>query len=291
LAASNQQTTVCGGSAPLQNAYYVQNIGTAVPAKELKTLDCGLVAAPQLAYSPVAGEQGAPGAGGYYVDTQGTGVFLRPVAFGPGTFNLQSGVSVAQFPAQAGPIAVCLHPAGYAAAVNAGLNILQIVQLASKPAADAQAPMALAYCGAGSRMGLLSGPAAIAVMPNGAFIVLEQGNARVQAFDISANPLSLFAGQPTFSLRSVPQPTYLDLAVSAAGAIYVLGSQNGGSTPADFFLDIYNADGSLLTTTQGVNAAKIAVDARLALYTLDFDSLAGPGGRTEPVISLWHPQP
>jgi len=285
---ANQQTTQCGRGAPLQNPYYIQNIGTAAPAAQLKTVNCGFVVAPQLAYSPIADDQ--PRGRGFYVDTQGAGVFLRHVAFGPGVFDLPSGLSVAQFPAQSGPIAVCLHPDGYAAAVNVDRNILQIVELASAPVADASAPMALAHCGAGARIGLLSGPVAVAAMPNGAFIVLEQGNARVQAFDIRANPVSLFAGQPMFALRSVPQPAYRDLAVSATGAIYVLGSQNGGGTPSDFFLDIYDGSGSLLKTTQGVNAAKIALDAGLTLYTLDFDSLTGPGGRIEPALSVWRPK-
>jgi len=92
-------------------------------------------------------------------------------------------------------------------------------------------------------------------------------------------------------LQPASQPVYRDLAVSEAGLIYVLGSQNGGATAADFFLDIYDQDGALLSHTAGVNAAKIAVDASQTLFTLDFDTLTGASGRIEPTISAWHVEP
>jgi hypothetical protein len=150
--------------------------------------------------------------------------------------------------------------------------------------------MALVYCGQGSRIGLLNVPVAVAATPNGAIVVLEQGTARVQAFDIHANALPIFAGEAAFALRSVPEPAYSDMAVSAQGLIYILGSQNNGATATDFFLDVYTSDGALLTTTQGVNAAKIAIGAGQTLYTLDFDALTGPNGRIEPMLSVWRPQ-
>ena len=149
--------------------------------------------------------------------------------------------------------------------------------------------MALSFGGPGGRTGLLGAPVAVAVTPEGLLLVLEQGNARVQAFDVNGNPVALFKGQPVFALRSAPQPAYNDLAVSASGLIYVLGSQNGGATVNDFFLDIYDADGPRLLETFGVNAARIAIGADQTLYSLDFDALTGAGGRTEPVLSVWRP--
>jgi hypothetical protein len=288
--ASNQNVPVCGGTAPLQNAYFIQNIGTAVPAAQYESIDCGLVSAPLLAYAAAAPAP-APGLGGYYLDTQGTGAFLRPVVFGTGHFDLQATTSVAQFPDQSGLVDLCLHPAGYAAAVSLDRDMLQIVALAPAALADAQAPMAIPHGGSGSRAGLLSAPVAVAVTPGGVFLVLEQGNARVQAFDVNGNPTPLFKGQPAFALQPASQPVYRDLAVSGVGLIYVLGSQNGGATAADFFLDIYGQDGALLNHTSGVNAAKIAVDASQTLFTLDFDTLTGASGRIEPTISAWHIDP
>jgi len=287
--ASNQATTVCGGGTPLTNAYFIQDIGTAMPASQLKTIDCGLVAAPRLVYSPFGQDEGMPQAGGYYIDTQGAGIFLRPVTFEPGTFDLQSASSVGQIPPQASLGSLCLHPAGYAAAVSPDQNLLQIVALASEAVADAQSPMAIAYGGGGRRVGLLNNPVGVAVTPDGSFIVLEQGNSRVQAFDVGGNSMPLFNGQAVFPLRSVPGPVYCDIAVSPHGFIYVLGGQNGRTTAGDCFLDIYNPDGTLLNSTAGVNAAKLAVDASHTMYSLDYDALTGLGGRTEPVLSVWRP--
>jgi hypothetical protein len=158
------------------------------------------------------------------------------------------------------------------------------------PVADAQAPAAQPHAGQGTRIGLLGNPVAVAASPSGAFLVLEQANARVQAFDASGNPVPLFAGQPSFALQAATQPVYRDIAVSGDGLVYVLGSQNGGAAPSDFFLDIYNPDGTALSRTPGVNAARIAVAADNSLFTLDFDALTGLSGRIEPVVSRWLPQ-
>jgi len=40
-----------------------------------------------------------------------------------------------------------------------------------------------------------------------------------------------------------------------------------------------------------VAAARIAVDLARSLYTLNWETLAGPGERTEPSVSLWLPPP
>lgn len=283
--ASNQTINACSGGGPLQNGYFIQNIGTAVPAAQLKSIDCTLVAAPLLAYAPEGPGPDTPGRRGYYVDTQGTAIYLRPVAFGPGQFNLQATTSVAMFAAGSSPIGICLHPGGYAAAVHVDLGILQIATLARSAVPDAQAPVARAYGGAGTRAGLLGAPVAVAVTPDGIFLVLEQGNARVQALDVNGNPVPLFKSQATFPLAAGTQAQYRDIAVSTAGLIYVLASTTSG----DFFLDIYRPDGTQLCRTPGVKAAKIAVAPNQTLYTLNFDALTGPGGRTEPSLSAWRP--
>src|SRR5262249_24209039 len=115
--ASNQTAPACSGGPPLQNGYFIQNIGTPRPAGQLKTNGCTLVAAPLLAYAPEGPVPDTPGRRGYYLDTQGTDIYLRPIAFGPGSFDLQATTSVARFPTGSSPSGICLHPAGYAAAV------------------------------------------------------------------------------------------------------------------------------------------------------------------------------
>ena len=282
---SGQPAKACGGngSGPLNAPYFVQNIGAAVPADQLKTLECGLAAAPQLAYSTAGG-------GGFYVDTQGEGIFLRPVSFSPGHFDPLERVSVAQFPPQSPNFSVAIHGGRIATLVNTDTGRLQIVTLADRPVSDSQAPMALSHAGAGDRIGLLNGPVAVAATPSGAVLVLEQGAARVQAFDVQANSLPMFAGQCAFALRAGPQATYLDVAVSPDGHIFVLSIQNGGATADDHVVDIYTPSGARLSTCAGIVAAKIALASTLTLYTLDFDTLIGPNGRLEPVLSIWRPQ-
>lgn len=279
----DQPTPSCATGAQISAPYFIQNIGTAIPDAQLKTLPCGLVAAPSLAYSP------SGTGGGYYLDTQGDPWVLRPVGFGPGQFDPTASTGVARFPAQSGAVSLCVHPAGYAALVNADAGLLEIVGLAAAPVADAQAPMALSHAGTGARIGLLNTPCAVAVLPNGGLAVLEQGNARIQAFDLQANPLPIFKGACSLALRQGAEAGYRDLAVSDDGHLFVLGCAAGGNQARDWFLDIYDPDGTWLATTPGVCAAKIALGPAMTLYTLDTDSLTGPGGRCEPIISIWCP--
>ena len=83
--------------------------------------------------------------------------------------------------------------------------------------------------------------------------------------------------------------SYLSLTTEDQGYIYVSGYTGDGSEPGAFFLDIYRPDGSFLNRTAGVNAGRICVDMWRNLYSLDFDAFMGPGGRTEPTVSMWTP--
>ncbi|HXR38001.1 MAG TPA: hypothetical protein VN776_02870, partial [Terracidiphilus sp.] len=83
--------------------------------------------------------------------------------------------------------------------------------------------------------------------------------------------------------------TYLSVSTEAKGYIYVLSYQQPGDEVDDFLLDIYQPDGSYLVTTAGLNAGDITVDMWRNLYSLNFESFLGPGGRTEPSISIWTP--
>lgn len=89
---------------------------------------------------------------------------------------------------------------------------------------------------------------------------------------------------------TAPGINYLDIAVESKGYIYVLMAQKSGGAPA-FSLDIYSPDGSpLLDKPQsGVNAARITVDQWRSLFTLNYNVVLGPNGRTEPGVSEWMP--
>jgi hypothetical protein len=83
--------------------------------------------------------------------------------------------------------------------------------------------------------------------------------------------------------------TYLSMNTELKGYIYVLSHTGDGSSVTDYRLDIYQPNGPWLARTVGVNAAKIVVDMWRTLYTLNYEAFLGPGGRTEPSVSVWVP--
>ena len=85
--------------------------------------------------------------------------------------------------------------------------------------------------------------------------------------------------------------SYMDMAVESKGYIYVLSRRRVKDTASEYRLDIYSPNGTpLLEEPQaGVNAAKLTVDQWRSLFTLNFDKLLGPNGRTEPGVSEWMP--
>ncbi len=376
--------------------------------------------------------------------------FLRQVYLGDGnpTFDYSVGQSLGTF-AQPNLSAVVIHPNGYAIAVSNINSKMEVLELPSAAVPDEQAQPASLVSGKGEGEGLMQGPVAMTVTPDGRILVLEQGNARVQAFDIAGNPVQCFAGPLSFLLDSTfvpnldqnsiplamqqayqqsvqpvlatvlpiaqafasqlnaqqvssdliaafnsysvtlsasaqvsvtapnklwlitdpenggvydvrPDPDspsdtlnvyqaatlqtevkapgsewllrdktnslvwditksdggtlkaqqliatfrlkeplgsqiiYLDLKTETRSFIYVLSYANQGTSLQDYHLDIYNPDGSFLSRTpdpgkNGVNGAKFVVDQWRNVYTLNYGYLLGPGGRTEPKVSIWVP--
>lgn len=93
--------------------------------------------------------------------------------------------------------------------------------------------------------------------------------------------------------------TYLDLTTEMKGYLYVLGYTGTGSQADQYFLDLYDPLGHFLSRTPdsskgvpgvvGVNVERITVDMWRTLFGLSFESLTGPGGRTEPSVTQWFP--
>lgn len=81
------------------------------------------------------------------------------------------------------------------------------------------------------------------------------------------------------------------MAVDEDGYIFILCYLNDCSATTDYQLDIYKPDGTFLSRTPNVNRAKIVVGAGRSIYTLNYDSIIGLGGRTMPTLSLWLPSP
>jgi sugar lactone lactonase YvrE len=188
------------------------------------------------------------------------------------------------------------HPSGTMFAISTGSDKIFRVALSLLPLPDRDAPADAQGAGSGQRDGLISRPAGIAVAHDGRVLVLEEGNNRVQAFDVTLNPVKCFsvAGSTqklaTMPLTTPPGMKLLDLAVEQAGYIYVLSAANGGASPSDYRLDLYDPGGRFLVSTTGVTAACIAVDLFRTLYTLNYESFIA-GGLLQPSISMWLPPP
>ena len=226
------------------------------------------------------------------------GYHLRHIALSLGTtpeFKADTSKSWGRFAVQVD----CFthHPQGYVVGIAVGCDKLFILKLPDAPGPDSDATVASLASGEGSRDGLLLRPRAVAVALDGRLLVLEDGNRRIQSFDIFGNPVRYFKAaqgeeKSTFlTLRNTGShsTTYLDLSVESKGYLFVLCYDDEGNKASQYRIDIYEPDGTFLVATPGVAAAKIAVDLARNVYTLNWDVLKGHNGRTEPTVSHWIP--
>jgi len=171
--------------------YAVQNLSVlAHPMSRLKTSGIGLRNRPAIAYAPSTNAAGVIDQTNFVVDPRGGGMNLRQVmlddnrtTFGLEDPGLQSWGSL--------PLenvdAAAVHPSSAVIACSWQASKLLLLDLPAAPSADAQAPTALMVSGKGLRQGLMQGPRALAVAPDGRILVLESINHRVQAFDTNGN--------------------------------------------------------------------------------------------------------
>ena len=284
------------------------NMGDVDPASGYATLGCGLQPGTRLTYSLFPGHSAgagpAPATSDFYLDTT-SGVVrrvrldLNPPQFEPpggvrawGAFNLPSDD-------------LLMHPSGRLVSINNALHKIEILRLPDGPVSDGVAMtkhLATTHAGFGvgngALPGLLGGPIAAAISPDGVILVLEALNNRIQAFDVGANPVQLFQQQTSryfleLTATASADTEYLDLAVEYTGYLYVLSRSLSTNL---YRLDIYHPgqNGTApIATTQNMNAARLTVDFWRNVYTLNYDVLRLPGGGfpgvTEPSVSLWQP--
>ncbi|CAH1195760.1 hypothetical protein PAECIP111893_00753 [Paenibacillus plantiphilus] len=282
--ASGIQAVPCGGGTSNgQQMYRLQAISVSASVEaSLKPASCGFNTMTTIA-------SGSGESNNLFFDTRSKPNALRDIALGDaGPFQFPTGQSRGYLTLNAVDDLV-VHPAGFAAAVSASANMLQIVQLSDIPVDAAAAPVPSSVGGTGTRAGLLQRPVAAAVTPDGFILVLEDGNKRLQAFDVFGNSVLYFASSPFLQLRRDSSVNYLDMDIDGDGNIYVLSYQGNGAAASQYQLDIYNSSGTLLSTSPGVNAAKIAVDSWRNIYALDYSLLQGAGGDWSPVIRVWAP--
>jgi len=282
----------CGGGPP-GVLYSFQNVFAAAPPDSgLKFAGCGFNLPAGLAYNPAGPPSGSGGNFYFEPAADGDGFSLRSVTLDTSTpFDLQQTTNWGRFTQALDSVSV--HPSGYIVGVASATHKLEILTPPDEAAADdmpSQSPWATMRSGLGSRAGLMNTPVAVTVY-GGAILVLEQGNQRIQAFDVTANPVPIFAGKtsPFLLLMSEPEAVvYLDLSADALGFLYVLSYVNDGGSPADYRLDIYEPGGDFLVRTTGIAAGRMTVDPFRTVYTVNYEAVAG-AARIEPSLSQWIP--
>jgi hypothetical protein len=296
------------GSPPTNDPLFVvQNISLADPSDGYAISPVGFGVQSGIAYEVGSADDGTgmnffidPSRGDFDPQSNpGGGFHIRRVALSSGgkpKFDVGGGQSWGRFPRPMDSFVH--HPQGYICGITEEASKIYILKLPAAPVEDAKATIASLASGEGSRDGLMAQPRSIAVALDGRLLVLEAGNRRIQAFDYTGNPVQYFKSasgekSPILALRNADKTTFLDLSVEAKGYIFVLGYTGDSATAkADQYLvDIYEPDGTFLVSTPGVAAAKIAVDLARSMFTLNWETLRGPGGRTEPSVSKWLPPP
>jgi len=191
--------------------YVMQNLSVlAAPGSRLKKSDVGLINRPGIAYAPSFNAKNEIDQHNFILDprvilgARPSTMNLRRVVlddkigtFGLGDPNLKSW---GQFPL-ANLDALAVHPSNLVLACSFKDSKLMLLPLPEEGKPDAEAPTALLVSGDGIRQGLMRGPKAMTVTPDGLILVLESTNQRVQAFDIKGNPVPTFTpGGPLFQL-------------------------------------------------------------------------------------------
>lgn len=214
--ASNQNIPLDDPNGPVNpgQMYVMQNISVLSDEtlnKRLKFSSFGFAVQPALAYDTFGeGEGSTPEKKivsqlNFVLDSRGGEYHLRHVDIEDGTHNFGlSSPDVKSWGRFYIPHldTVVVHPSGYVLAASLQAGKLQVLKLPPAPVDDADAPEAQIVSGKGILQGLLNGPVAMKVAPNGAIYVLESVNRRVQAFDTKGNPVPNFPGAKLFEMPS-----------------------------------------------------------------------------------------
>jgi hypothetical protein len=283
----------CGGGPPGGVLFAFQNVFAAPPPEQgLKFSDCGFTLPAALVYDPLGPPAGT--GNNFYVEpaADGDGFYVRSVVLDNSTpFDLAQTANWGRFTQPLDSFAV--HPGGYLIGVAAATHRIEVLGLPPAAAPDsmpAMSPWATMRAGLGTRAGLTDTPVAVAIH-KGVVLVLEQGNSRIQAFDVAGNPVEVFAGgtSPFVALPTdIGGLVRVDLATDALGYLFVLSYRGNGSLASDYRLEIFDPQGRFVTRTTGIAAGRIAVDPFRTLYALNYESIAG-APRIEPSVSQWLP--
>lgn len=96
---------------------------------------------------------------------------------------------------------LAVHPHGYVVGVDFVNHKMYALKLPAEAIASDQSPYAMPLAGEGVREGLMLNPQALTITADGRILILEEGNRRIQAFDVKGNAVPCFSvGQPHFGV-------------------------------------------------------------------------------------------
>jgi hypothetical protein len=222
--ASGQNVPPDDPKAPRSNAqlYRLRNLSVlADPGSRRKVSEIGFTEQPSIGYSPYDGEPDRIDTRNYVLDPRGGGMHVRRIALDDGSpgFGFNAPLpSWGRFPV-AHVDAIVVHPDSALVGVSWRDSKLFILQIPDAPSKDEDAREAIPLSGEGVRQGLMQGPAALAVAPDGRILVLETRNRRIQAFDVKGNAVASFTPQQA-------------LFTMTGG--WIDGELNGGELPEEF---------------------------------------------------------
>lgn len=132
---------------------------------------------------------------------RGVDLHLAP---GKYTFDYSSSTAWGRFLLETGSLqALAVHPHGYVVGVDFVNHKLYVLKLPAEAVPNEEAPFAMPLSGEGRLEGLMHNPQALTISSDGRILVLEEGNRRIQAFDVRGNPVPGFSvDQPHFSLAT-----------------------------------------------------------------------------------------
>lgn len=205
-----------GENIPLENGtdpdtgqmYVFQNISVQQdPECRAKFPNFGFKTRPGISLDLYGGSKTEEGKLNFVLDTRDATIgYLRHIEImdGKPIYDLDSDYSYGTF--TLGDIDdMAVHPSGYVIAVNWASHRMQILKLAEQPVPDAQSPAAVVVANKGILEGLLMGPIALTISPDGKILVLESLSQRVQSFDLTGNAAPSFPGIELFSMESSAQ--------------------------------------------------------------------------------------
>lgn len=263
--------------------YAVQNLSVlADPSSRLKTTSIGFTQKPGIAYASSLNDKNVIDQTNFVLDPRNGQMHLRKVTlddgqgdFGFGQANLPSWGS---FPIQ-NIDALVVHPSNVVLGCSFSNSKLMILNLPEAGVPDDQAPEAVPVSGEGIREGLMRGPKALVVAPDGRVLVLESVNNRVQAFDLLGNAVPSFTPNPwLFKLKTADVAADLDK----------------GSVPQPFMDGLINAqqnltgilpDSSLISELDGGKIQPQNDPLVLALASLNINLAYDPDHMDDPSLS------